>query len=247
MFMSEKLPGMYQERYSDKEQVGAYIESFEAPARNLLTQLDEDIRANRYAYVLGIDAAGRIPARIVGKYISELNRQRGLPEPKCLFTTPHQEKYATPQLSEMLDDIGAFEVQGKRVLVIDDTLFKGNSLRLATAELRNFHIPFDIGVFLAINNDAEGIERYRDVLEAHALYVGDYAVYADESDENGALPIIKRDDLAGVRRASKAATGKPSARISSVHIPDKDLFLVGRKEIDSMVKRLILERSQHAE
>lgn len=250
--MSEKKFRMYEgqpagslDLLSEFEQVEKYVSSFEEPARNLVEQLKENIEADKYRYIVGIDAAGRIPALIIGEYISKLNLAEGREVPKRLFAGPNYTESSSPQLRDLFEHAGALREADQKVLIIDDTIFKGNSLLQATEAFRRCDIPFDIGIFLAINNDDESIERFRIALGADHLYVGDHTVYVDEWD-GGEIPhpIIKRRDLIGVQRA-KQTEGKSPSPISEVQIPDKYIFRIGREQVSVLVDELLESKKEN--
>ncbi|MBI4118194.1 MAG: phosphoribosyltransferase [Parcubacteria group bacterium] len=254
--MAEKPPKMYEaepagslDHLSEQERIERYIRSFEEPADLLLLQLDASIRRGEYPYVIGLEASGRIPALIVGKYISELYKRGGQPPPQRLFVAPHYEATSTPQLKALFDDAEKIKSEGKRVLIIDDTLFKGDSLIDATRELRKYGIPFDIGIFLAINKNPEDVEHMKGFLEASAFYVGDFTVYTDEMDDAAVpRPIEKRKDLLGVRRFPRmviADLDPTPSPISERDIQDADVFRLGREHIDALVNNLVQKHTKN--
>ena len=233
------------ERLSESEKVEQYVRSFEEPADHLLTQLDENIRKGEYSYILGLDASGRIPALIVGKYISEIYTQESRELPKRLFVAPQYEAVSTPQLKALFSNSEKIKETKKKVLIIDDTLFSGDSLRDATMELRKHGIPFDIGIFLAFNKDEEDIERIRIALDADALYVGEHTVFVDKFDDmNVVTPIIKRKELSGVYRGYSSDNTFSRRNVSKKNIPDNSLFRLGRKYATALAKDLMEKHSQ---
>jgi len=242
----EKLSGMYEPRpaspdkaISKVERVREYIRSFEEPAENLLRQLEANIEAGIYSHILGIDASGRIPALIVGEYISKVSKKNGLVVPKRLFAGTRYTDSSSPQLIELFSHAASFVQDGKRVLVVDDTIYKGNSLKEATTELRRHGIPFDAAVFLAVNSASETIQLQRDYLNAENLYVGDYAHFSDGFDENDTLaPIVKNKSLLGVVREYDF---RFPDEISDRSIPDPEDLVESRTEIGNMVNDLIVK------
>lgn len=106
----------------------------------------------------------------------------------------------------------------------------------ATRELRKSGIPFDIAIFLSVNNAAEDIERWRDFLEAENIFVGDYTYYSDGViGEEEKIPIVKNINLPGVRRVENTT-------VAEEYIPNKELYEHGRSEIEKLVKRLLAKQ-----
>jgi adenine/guanine phosphoribosyltransferase-like PRPP-binding protein len=233
------------ESLSEEERVREYIRTFEGPAQHILDQLETNIQAGVYSHILGIDASGRIPALIVGKYISVRYREADRQPPAKLFAGPNLKGDSTPQLAELFADWEAIKRSGKRVLIVDDTIYRGTSLRRVSYELLRRGVPFEIAVFAAVNSDEDGIEQWRDFMGAKALYVGDYIYYGDEIEDEP-LPIVKRRDLLGVKRVLEDPDDhefvyKP---VTEVDISDNALFREGRKEVSVLVDDLLAQREQ---
>lgn len=214
---------------SKSQEVEKYIRSFEAPAKSLINQLEQNINAGIYSHILGIDASGRIPALIIGEYIAEKSKEAGA-VPERIFAAPNYTENSSPQLANLFKQADSIVRNGKRVLVIDDTIYKGKSIMEATRKFREHSIPFDIGIFLAVNNDKEDIERWRDFLDADNIYIGDHTFYSDGIlDGEEEVPIVKNKDLSGVVRVEGSS-------LVQKNIPDQEIFKQGREEIKKMVQ-----------
>ncbi len=217
-----------------------YIGGFREPAERLIEQLDENIQKGVYSHVIGLDSSGRIPALILGGYISEVHKKNGMPPPVRLFGTPHYTETSSPQLAELFAHATELRMQGKKVLVVDDTFAGGNSMKEATRALRRHGVRFDIAIFLAVNQDSTNIEQFKEALYADAFHVGDDRVIADGGIDDFVtpVPILKNKDMNGVTRVKEY----PFSEISERHAPDQDLVKESREEIAKMVAELVLRR-----
>ncbi len=239
----EKPRRMYEESRGEesktsKERAAEYVRTFEGPAEKLLEQLEEKIREGAYSHVLGVDASGRLPALIIGGYMSEIYKQEGRETPVQLFATPYFKSTSSPQLALLFAHAEALRQSGKKVLIVDDTLASGNSLKLATHELRAHDIPFDIAVFLAVNQDPTAVEQFRSALEADALYVGeDRAVFDGFEEDQRPTPLVKDKKVTGVRKEVPVLGVQPA--LSRVNISNPELITGSREEIRKMVREMV--------
>lgn len=234
-----QLPQEGDAEKTQRERAEHYIRSFEGPAESILDQLDADIQKGRYSHVLGIDTSGRIPARIVGGYIAELYKRDKRTLPEHIFAMPSHSGDSTPQLAELVAQADRLRKEGKKVLVVEDTLYRGNSIKDATQMLRTYEIPFDIAVFLGVNKDAEDIERFRVALGAEKMCIGEYVAFSDDTEGDEHTPIVKDKDLSGV-----IASDEKHTPVTVNRGVDPKLIAYGREEINKMVEDLIVKHDK---
>ena len=202
---------------SEKEKISLYINSFKEPAKSII----EQIKHKDYSCVLGVDASGRVPALIVGSFLGK----------EIFFDFP----YSGNEIN--FNNI----TPGKKVLVIDDTLYGGTSILEVTRQSRKKNIPFDVGIFMSVNKTAEDIERYRVALEADKIFVGyDHtfidAFDADTESQITETEIVKRKDISGVKRVGEYPE-KRQVVLDKGNLNQED-FNFGREEIKRLASEL---------
>jgi hypothetical protein len=131
------------------------------------------------------------------------------------------------------------------VLLVDDTLFRGTSIRDATRELRKRDIPYAVAVFLNVNNSEEDIERLKEFFQLDHLYLGGDTVCIDDADElHQPTPIKKWSEVSGVKRVEGYQLGHGRAQnrgIAQRDAVEQELINLSRLEIDHLVEELLSE------
>src|SRR3989344_9337060 len=79
-------PGPSTERvFSLTSQEKEALLGLEDPLANILEKLRPELERGEYRLIIGDDASGRIPTRIVGEVIKKLSEERGFPRPLVRF------------------------------------------------------------------------------------------------------------------------------------------------------------------
>ncbi|HTP56872.1 MAG TPA: phosphoribosyltransferase [Candidatus Paceibacterota bacterium] len=128
------------------------IAQLEAPIRKILEELREPIERGDYGTIIGDDASGRIPTRIIGEVINAVYDAHGRPHPDIRFLAGSgrgmkllARKHKESRLEEYLRSLSR-----ARVLIVTDTLATGGSLLPLANALRKSRIPFDIAAVGAL-------------------------------------------------------------------------------------------------
>lgn len=192
--MLEKIPTT-----SSREQkvVIPAIEALREPLGIILEQIKPDIETGSYSMVLGIDGSGRVPALVIGGVVKEIYKKNG-ENVDIKFLT------GSRRMSESLQDIKRNEIkehvikwnldQSKRILLVDDTLASGNSIKLICDVLKEVGYKFDVAaVGWTRSNSGRDEEYVREFLGAERLVIGSV----------GIPEIYHRPDLSGVEKKSQ--------------------------------------------
>jgi|GEM_PF-2520348 len=134
---------------------------------NLLEKLKEKILHHEYGAVLGVDSSGRVPALLVGETINKIyehNQQSRIPE--FFITGFSKTQNLENKYQELLNflDKDEFKKQcknNKRILVIDDTIALGNSIKPVIDAIKEKEYIFDIGLF-SVDDAVHGLEYDQD-------------------------------------------------------------------------------------
>lgn len=108
------------------------VAELEKPIKVIIEKIKDRIENGEYGLIIGDDASGRIPTRILGDFIREISRIRGQHQPNIIFI-PGKLKYGEFELAEQeqfeehISKFGA--VPDKKILIITDTVFSGESLQ----------------------------------------------------------------------------------------------------------------------
>jgi len=139
------------------------------PIRDLLKQLHEHIDSGAYKLLIGGDTSGRIPTLIFNKVIKKIYQEKDfhVPQTMALFIAggdregksekikAHIQKHYAKQnfeirnvtLIELIKEklkLGTFSGLNGRVLIIEDTIASGSSIKPVTDALKKTGIKFDI-------------------------------------------------------------------------------------------------------
>lgn len=202
------------------------IEDLREPIRNLLEQLHERIDAGDYRLIVGGDASGRIPALIFTKVIREIYRNKGFDIPQTLTTfiaggergnNPEEKRSeikAHIENNYVGDNLGQIDISiidkiksilgmpisryNGRVLIIEDTICSGISIKPVTDTLRSMNVDYDI---VSMGLDAWDHKR----VELKKKLGGEiYHAINDTPD------IYGKNSLAGVRKNRGDLSSEPN-------------------------------------
>mgnify|MGYP001561084624 CR=1 FL=1 len=144
------------------------IAELEEPIQKLLEQLRERIDRGDYQLIIGDDASGRIPARIMHQALQEIYKEKGLKEPDIRFfagsggsdirpsyedcdkkthdIAEYLSRYAAglPTYKDAPQKASFPEKTMRRALIVTDTIVTGDSLVPIVNALKNNGIAYDI-------------------------------------------------------------------------------------------------------
>ncbi|KKR02684.1 MAG: hypothetical protein UT29_C0001G0164 [Candidatus Yanofskybacteria bacterium GW2011_GWA1_39_13] len=219
--MSEKIPTtnteLNQAEIGCEIQLGEEIAELEKPIKIIIEKIKNRIENGEYGLIIGDDASGRIPTRILGDFIREISRIRGHHQPNIIFIPGKlkegmlgvvgsgERQMVQKKFEQHLSKYGA--IPDKKILIITDTVFSGESLRgladlikeagyvLEIATIgQEFSGPFGRPNRLADEN-LEGIE----------IVSGEFSATKEQEEETGwaHTPMIyAKKDMSGVHKSS---------------------------------------------
>ena len=129
--MPERLPTIDSdpENKDNNEPMLEEIAELEEPIKKIIMKIKERIEGGEYGLVIGDDASGRIPARIIGGFIRKVSEQRGMEKPNIIFIPGKlsiSEAESISILEDHLEKYGA--TKDKKILIVTDTVKSGESL-----------------------------------------------------------------------------------------------------------------------
>ncbi|MEX2090670.1 MAG: hypothetical protein WD989_00875 [Candidatus Paceibacterota bacterium] len=127
------------------------VAELEKPIKKIIEKIKDRIENGEYGLIIGDDASGRIPARILGDFIREISKIKGLYQPNTIFIPSKLQKGGwffkekenqQDKFEQHISKFGA--VPNKKILIITDTVFSGESLKVLTSLIRNAGYDLDI-------------------------------------------------------------------------------------------------------
>ncbi len=150
------------EEVSEKER-----EELREPVRKILEQIRPQIESGTYRVIIGDDASGRIPMRIIGDVIKMAYADRGFPSPKIHFvalhrsadfgTDPKRESLYGPKVFAIRQELEEEGAQNPKALLVTDSIYTGSSLDPLVEDLEGESIDFDV---VAVGNNGKIKERW---------------------------------------------------------------------------------------
>lgn len=220
--MPEKIPTI-ESRPLKKEIRHTRIAQLEKPMTKILEQMAGNIERGEYDLIIGIDASGRIPTLIIKKFSDNIYSKKGYSSPVIRFIAGRVNKRnAEAKIQEWNPQ--------KRVLIVEDTLITGSSIKFLCQVLRENHILFDI---VTIGIDLTNFHRLREVekeLGAANIYPGGI----------GESSIYKQGHLSGTMKGGGGGTfAIPYVRAVGGGINDQKTINQARADADVVADNLI--------
>ena len=212
--MFEKSPRLEIKKESD-EIVIEEIAELERPMEVLIDKIGDRIETGEYGLVLGIDASGRVPALIIGEFIKDVYEKKGNEGPRILFLAgagsiddpikPSLRKFKKKKIDEWVKHNGLDEKFNRRVLIVDDTMIDGTSVKPIVEILRKMNIKVDIAVVGA--QVGPGISKALDA----DVFEGEYYVHKGMYSRKNFVPSIwGRKDISGVTKDKNKLFSEPT-------------------------------------
>ena len=158
--MSAETPIIKAERIKHEE-----IAYLEGPILSLLREMLPNIERGEYDLIIGIGASGPLPTLIIEKFIKHVYSKKGLVMPDTRFLA-----------GNIIEENAEKEIEKwnplKKVLIIEDTIASGASIRALCSILDYDGIRFDVAT-VANLYDRGGVDRrIADHLGAENIFFG---------------------------------------------------------------------------
>ena len=191
------------------------IAELEHPLEVLIGKIRDRIEAGEYGLVLGIDSSGRAPALIMGEFIKKVYEKKGDESPQISFLAgagsiddpikSSLRKFKKKKIEEWAKYNGLDERFNKKVLVVDDTIIDGTSIKPIIEVLRKMNIEVDVAVV-----GSQASRGIGDVLDAD-VFEGEYYVHKGMYTRKNFVPSIwGRKDISGVIKDKNKLFSEPT-------------------------------------
>ena len=212
--MLEKLPTTETDQTKAKGEIQLEeVAELEAPIKVIIEKIKDRIERGEYGLIIGDDASGRVPTRILGDFIQKVCDSKGLYKPNIVFMPGKLEKEmesfwskikieenAAQKQRQELDDYltsrGA--VKERRVLIITDTLKTGVSLKTLVELLRETGYGCDIAT-MGIEQPIIG-QGIKESLRGIDIFSGEYR-RNDNPDNSNTPKIYENKKMSGVSKS----------------------------------------------
>ncbi|MBI2062414.1 MAG: phosphoribosyltransferase [Candidatus Yanofskybacteria bacterium] len=214
--MPEKFSTIKPEQAKGEIQLEKVAE-LEVPMRKILEQMLESLEKGEYDLIIGIDASGRIPTLIVDKFVSRVYQNKGYELPIFRFIAGSIRK------EDAVSKVKEWNPH-RRVLIVEDTINTGDSVRSLSKALGESGISFDViavGTLLPRRIfDKKRIERLTKDLGAKNIYVG--------SEE--APRIYGQKHISGVQKEVGDIFSRPHKRVRA----EQQIKTLGKELVDEL-------------
>ncbi len=205
------------ERKDPNDLVYLDMHEMREPLRNMVESMREQIDRGEFDLVIGDDASGRLPALVLGDFISKVYKQRGEKPPQRMFFAGSGSKDIAPLTEDERiikeNELAGFLAEhkpGQHALVITE-LIRSTELRSLSPllnALKQNNIKYDIA---ALNIDDRAISSAKTKNAKSETKDDDKGarVYVGEVIKDGSLPKIYRAEMSGVYKDPKDKFAKP--------------------------------------
>lgn len=158
------------------------LNELQSQAEKILDKIAEKIRNQNYGMVLGVDAGGRLPSLLIGKAINKVygsNRQEKI---DINFIAGHKNENFVGDLNSYFSGpmFQSIKQNKKEVLLVDDVVESGNSIKPVIEALNNQGIPFEF-VTLSVSDNVYHSPSYDKKLTMGSIqeYLDTDVIYGD--------------------------------------------------------------------
>lgn len=220
------------------------VAELEEPVKKIIEQIRERIEKGEYGLIIGEDASGRIPTKILGGFISEISKIRGLPTPDIIFI-PGKFNAENDVTEKFEKHISKYNIKGKeRTLIITEAIQTGGSLKVLCDLLKNLHFEVDIATVGMESNSSYAQKGIKENLEEFNIFSGDYTRQRELDSTHTPLVFYgKGRTMSGVRKDRGVLKSQPIK--SRVYPAYRDKVEIqqnineSRKEANTLVDRLV--------
>ena len=213
--LTQESPKVKEYKYHFKE-----IENLREPMQTILEGLKEKIETGEYQLIIGEDASGRIPTRVIERIVKERYKENNYAQPDVRFVAgPGQcaddrallnaEKVRIKYINEIKKKAKKRRSDIKKALLITDTVIGGNSLLPLANALKKNNLSFDIATIQV--RTAGDIKELKKKLGAETIVWGEEFSFDDEKN------IYGKYDIAGVEKTPPHLFSESYAKKYSDH------------------------------
>jgi adenine/guanine phosphoribosyltransferase-like PRPP-binding protein len=132
-----------------KDELKEPFKEFGEESESLLNSLRQNIESEKYDFIIGVDSSGRLPTLLVSKVVSKVYKSK---KPKTLFISGEREAWGGERYSDDLNKRLKYLPTGSSVIIVDDSIHRGDSVLPIINHLKNAGIKVDLAV-LSIKDD----------------------------------------------------------------------------------------------
>lgn len=213
------------EKWFDAEDREAF-QKIEALTAELIGSLKKrDIREGGINDVVGLDAAGHVPALLIAESIAKIREKRGQRAPGVHFLSGQGAKDSDTRL-QLPNAFKKFNLHpGGKTLVVDDTFETGDSAAPVLAALKAGGRTAELLIFSCL--DSRALKRFKDRLDIRA--------YAPKHQKEP-IRIFKRKDLSGVTATKDSVY--PERWEPQLDTRDEEKISAMREIVDDIARRV---------
>lgn len=197
------------------------IVELEGLTKNILEKMLPNIERGDYDLIIGIDASGRIPTLIMDKFIKYVYAQKSYPMPNTRFLAG-----SASFLGDLEKQIENWNPK-KKVLIVEDTIVTGYSVRNLAKVLKEWGVTFDIASMVNFGTLSNLLDS-KSVLKAEHIYSGG----------NDVVDIYAARHLSGVEKVHGKTFSRPF-RKGHTGPAIQEIINEARADADIVVKNLI--------
>jgi hypothetical protein len=228
---------------SDKEIKHIEVAELEAPSKRIIEQIQDRIEKEEYGIIIGDDVSGRIPTLIIGGLIQKIMESERKFVPNITFIPGRLDNslvFSEQFLGNLKDFLNKFGFEdGKKVLIVTDTVMTGAALATLTKSLNSFGIKYDIATIGIEGGGESSSFPWPD------LFSGEYGRRVGSTDEySSRTPLIYRNkSMSGVwKRYYEAESSKRMKDIGTLSedeaVDIQDLINESREDVKILVGKL---------
>lgn len=212
------------------------------PLKNLARQLRERINEGKFDLIIGDDASGRLPALVLGEFITKVYDKHGRPHPKRMFFAGAGSKQVSPLTDEQmvvkedqLVDFLAEHEPGKSALVVTELIKSAKGLKPLINALERNNIDCEMASLLVDVKDVRTEKKSDGDVKKTSKSV---PVHFGRIIRDGSLPSIYRAEISGVYKNPKDLFAKPIKNI--YNSPEGIQILVNetRRDVEILAQEL---------
>ena len=189
------------------------VESLKEPIKKIVKELQEDFEDGAYSVIIGEDASGRIPARILGRIAAEFSRRGGNNPPLMRYIAGstrlwprgrlNKTRLVADQLRKVRETLVKEGREPAKVLVVTEAMASGLSMKVILDGLHEIGWDGDIAtVGIESESPKSRASHYEESMHTKVVFGmrGTPEIYT------------KGKKLSGVRKKSRDLFAKPDKR-----------------------------------
>lgn len=220
------------------KEIREIVKDLENPIRNLLKQILENIKSDKYQLLIGDDASGRIPTLIIYKFINATKHNESKIITRFVAGSRYGMRdnryignsYKTKLIEKYLNDIkNSVSIPITNALIVTEYISQNMSLYPLKTALEKNDIKTDtLSVYVANSSVLDGEERIKDFLERD-IYTGELI--------SGGYPKIYGQQFSGIRKKNNDLHATPIGSTPTIDA----MKTIARDEANKVADKLIAE------